>query len=94
MNELVKVKFYEDELDALFDGEKDTAKKLSDTVMTAIRYPMMTGDQEVIQKQFDEFAKLQGIVEIELADHKGIIKRSKTNNNFNCTQTKYHYACG
>ncbi len=60
----------------LFYGEKDTAKKLSDTVMTAIRYPMMTGDQEVIQKQFDEFAKLQGIVEIELTDHKGIIRRS------------------
>jgi methyl-accepting chemotaxis protein len=60
----------------LFDGEKDTGKKLSDTVMTAIRYPMMTGDQEVIQKQFDEFAKLQGIVEIELTDHKGFIKRS------------------
>jgi methyl-accepting chemotaxis protein len=60
----------------LFEGEKDTAKKLSDTVMTAIRYPMMTGDQEVIQKQFDEFAKLQGIVEIELVDFKGMIKRS------------------
>jgi hypothetical protein len=26
----------------LFSGEKDTAAKLSDTVMTAIRYPMMT----------------------------------------------------
>jgi hypothetical protein len=60
----------------LFDGEKDTAKKLSDTVMTAIRYPMMTGDQDVIQKQFNEFAKLQGIVEIELTDEKGVIKRS------------------
>jgi len=60
----------------LFSGEKDTAKKLSDTVNTAIRYPMMTGDQEVIQKQFDEFAKLEGIVEIELIDHKGIIRRA------------------
>ncbi|MCX5708154.1 MAG: hypothetical protein NTY14_04150, partial [Candidatus Omnitrophica bacterium] len=60
----------------LKSGEKDTGKKLSDTVMTAIRYPMMTGDQEVIQKQFDEFAKLQGIVEIELVDYKGMIKRS------------------
>jgi methyl-accepting chemotaxis protein len=60
----------------LFNSEKDTAGKLSDTVMTAIRYPMMTGDQEVIQKQFDEFTKLQGIVEIELVDYKGVIKRS------------------
>jgi methyl-accepting chemotaxis protein len=60
----------------LFDGEKDTAKKLSDTVMTAIRYPMMTGDQDVIQKQFEEFAKLAGVVEIELADYKLEIKRS------------------
>ncbi len=67
----------------LFEGEKDTAKELSDTVMTAVRYPMMTGDQEVIQKQFDEFAKLQGIVEIELADGKGMIKRSTDRSEIN-----------
>jgi methyl-accepting chemotaxis protein len=67
----------------LFEGEKDTAKKLSDTVMTAIRYPMMTGDQEVIQKQFDEFAKLQGIVELELTDIKGMIKRSTDKSEIN-----------
>ena len=59
-----------------FFVEKDTAKKLSDTVMTAIRYPMMTGDQEVIQKQFDEFAKLPGVVEMELVNDLGLIKRA------------------
>ena len=60
----------------LFEGEQDTAKKLADTVLTAIRYPMMTGDQDIIQKQFNEFKKMQGVVEMELTNEKGVIKRS------------------
>jgi methyl-accepting chemotaxis protein len=60
----------------LFDLEKDAAKKLSDTVLTAIRYPMTTGDQDIIQLQFNQFAALKGMVGVELIDHKGTIKRS------------------
>jgi methyl-accepting chemotaxis protein len=59
-----------------FVVEKDTARKLSDTVMISIRYPMMTGDQDVIQKQFDEFSRLPGVVEVELTDNAGVIKRT------------------
>lgn len=60
----------------LFNQEREKAEEFSTAVLTAIRYPMMTGDQPVIQRQFDEFARLKGIMEIELADFKGMIKRS------------------
>lgn len=59
-----------------FTNEKDNSKKLANAVMTAIRYPMTTGDQEIIQKQFDEFASLQGVVRMQLIDHTGVIKRA------------------
>ncbi|MCX7927469.1 MAG: methyl-accepting chemotaxis protein [Candidatus Omnitrophica bacterium] len=66
----------------LLNSEEDTAKKLADTVYAAIRYPMMTGDQDVIQKQFQEFfAKEEGVVEMELLNEKGIIKRSTVKEN-------------
>jgi methyl-accepting chemotaxis protein len=60
----------------LYNREKDTAEKLADTVFTAIRYPMMTGDQEVIQMQFDQYKDLKGIVGIHLMDHNAVVKRS------------------
>jgi len=60
----------------LFNREKDTAEKLSDTVFTAIRYPMMTGDQDVIQMQFDQYKDLKGITGMHLLDQTGTIKRS------------------
>ncbi|MDD5079650.1 MAG: methyl-accepting chemotaxis protein [Candidatus Omnitrophica bacterium] len=60
----------------LFNREKDTADKLSDTVFTAIRYPMMTGDQDVIQMQFDQYKTLEGIVGMHLLDHTATIKRT------------------
>jgi hypothetical protein len=60
----------------LFNQQTDKAREFANTVVTAIRYPMMTGDQEVIQMQFDEFSKLPGLLEMELIDHKMMIKRS------------------
>jgi len=60
----------------LFNRERDTAEKLSDTIFTAIRYPMMTGDQDVIQMQFDQYKDLKGIEGIHLVDYNGIVKRS------------------
>jgi methyl-accepting chemotaxis protein len=62
--------------DTLFAREKNAAIELSDTVMTAIRYPMMTGDQDVIQTQFDQFKELKGIVEMQLMEHSGVVKRA------------------
>ncbi|MDD5347316.1 MAG: methyl-accepting chemotaxis protein [Candidatus Omnitrophica bacterium] len=67
----------------LLDGEKDTAKKLSNTVYTAIWYPMLTGDQDVIQRQFDQFAKEEGVIEMELINDKGVIKRSTDRSSLN-----------
>lgn len=62
--------------EALFDREKNAAMEVSETVMTAIRYPMMTGDQDIIQLQFDQFKQMQGIVEMQLTEHNGVVKRA------------------
>jgi len=62
--------------ETLFAREKNAALELSDTVLTAIRYPMMTGDQDVIQMQFDQFKGVKGIVEMQLMDHTGVVKRA------------------
>jgi len=62
--------------DTLFAREKNAAMELSDTVMTAIRYPMMTGDQDIIQLQFEQFKSLKGILEMQLMEHVGVVKRA------------------
>ncbi len=59
-----------------FTMERDTGKKLSDAVLTSIRYPMSSGDQEIIQMQFDDYAKVAGVVEMELLNELGVIKRA------------------
>ena len=61
---------------AMLDQEKTAAKQLSDTILTAIRYPMTTGDQDIIQMQFEQFSNMHGIAALELTDHKGTIHRS------------------
>ena len=60
----------------LIDREHESAKRLGETILTSIRYPMMTGDQEIIQLQFDKFKELVGIEVLHLLDHNGVIKRS------------------
>jgi hypothetical protein len=69
--------------DILFSRERNAAMELSDTVMTAIRYPMMTGDQDVIQLQFEQFKDLKGIREMQLMEHTGIVKRATDRNLIN-----------
>ncbi|MGE5308485.1 MAG: methyl-accepting chemotaxis protein [Deltaproteobacteria bacterium] len=60
----------------LFKREEDAAKKLSDAVLTAMRYPMLTGDQEIVQTQFDQYnTDLKGIIEMQLINDKGEVKR-------------------
>lgn len=56
--------------------EASAAKKFSAAILTAIRYPMMTGDQDIIQLQFDRFKDLEGLETLHLLDHNGIVKRS------------------
>ena len=61
----------------LIAREEDAAKRLSDAVLTAMRYPMMTGDQEVVQMQFDQYSiDLKGMTEMQLFNEKGEVKRS------------------
>jgi len=61
----------------LFKREEDSAKKLSDAVLTAMRYPMLTGDQDIVQTQFDQYnVDLKGIHEMELINANGESKRS------------------
>jgi len=60
----------------LIDREQESARRLGQTILTSIRHPMMTGDQDVVQLQFDKFKKLEGIEVLHLLDHNGVIKRS------------------
>ena len=62
--------------ETLLTREKNAAIELSDTVMTALRYPMMTGDQDIIQLQFEQFKELKGILEMQLLEHAGVVKRA------------------
>jgi PAS domain-containing protein len=52
------------------------ANDIGDVILTGIRYPMLKGDQDIIQLHFEHFRALEGIESIHLLDHKGIIKRS------------------
>lgn len=45
-------------------------------ILAGIRYQMLIGDQETIQKQFDEFVNFPELIGIALIDHNGIIRRS------------------
>jgi len=60
----------------LLDRGQDTANRLKESILTAMRHPMMVGDQEIIQLQFDEYKKLKDIVRINLINDTGIIRRS------------------
>lgn len=62
---------------ALTEGGKAAAEELSETIITAMRYPMVSGDQDIIQYQFDQYKeRIKGIEVIHLLDHKGVIRRS------------------
>jgi methyl-accepting chemotaxis protein len=61
---------------ALVAREKEAAQRLGTIILTAMRNPMLTGDQDIIQLQFDEYAKIKGLEVLHLLDQNGIIKRS------------------
>mgnify|MGYP000902871738 CR=1 FL=1 len=55
----------------------EEADIISDLILNGIRYPMLTGDQDVIQRQFDNYAQnKKGIDAISLLDHRGVVMRS------------------
>ncbi|MFH1062175.1 MAG: HAMP domain-containing protein [Candidatus Omnitrophota bacterium] len=56
------------------------ANDLGDTILTGIRYPMIEGDQDIIQMHFDNISRLSGIKSISLLDNQGVIKRSTDRN--------------
>lgn len=60
----------------LLGKSEEKVNSFADVIATALRYPMMTGDQDVIQNQFDNYNKLKDIVVIHLVDDQGIIRRS------------------
>lgn len=60
----------------LFKEKSENAEAFTQAFLTAMRYPMMTGNQEVIQQQLTEYKSLQNINTVYLTDHAGIIRRS------------------
>ncbi|MDD5079466.1 MAG: ATP-binding protein [Candidatus Omnitrophica bacterium] len=48
----------------------------SNVILTAMRHPMLGGDQDIIQLQFDNYRNLKEVNDIHLTDYLGVIKRS------------------
>jgi signal transduction histidine kinase len=62
---------------SMIEHEKAAASRIARTIMGAIRYPMLNGDQDEIQKQFDYLDQELSSNEFAyLADHNKIIRRS------------------
>jgi signal transduction histidine kinase/methyl-accepting chemotaxis protein len=63
--------------ESMIEQEKKAASRIARTIMAAIRNPMLNGDQDEIQKQFQYFARdLSSNEFAHLVDHKKIIRRS------------------
>jgi len=60
----------------LIAQEERLAETLSRSILNAIRYPMLSGNQDVVQKIFNYLAQEQEISVLYLTDHEGKIKRS------------------
>lgn len=52
------------------------AEGFSNVVLTAIRHPMLVGEQDIIQQQFENYSRIEEFVAIHLIDDVGVIKRS------------------
>jgi|GEM_PF-1242384 len=61
----------------IYSRQVNNAVRVKELVLSAMRYPMLSGDQDVIQKQFDEYGRrLPGLRSIDLADGAGVVRRS------------------
>ncbi|MCG2710868.1 MAG: methyl-accepting chemotaxis protein [Candidatus Omnitrophica bacterium] len=56
--------------------EQRLSSALASSILNAIRYPMISGDQELVQKVFNYLIKQEEIVYLYLTDNDGKIKRS------------------
>lgn len=66
---------YQSEL--LQKKELESVNALADLILSAMRYPMVNGDQDIIQRQFDNYrTNFRGVTVLHLLDDKGIIRRS------------------
>ena len=65
-----------DESRALLKMQSSAAQQFGDSVLVAMRWPMLTGEQQIVQLQFDEYAREEGVSVIHLIDAGGIIRRS------------------
>lgn len=54
----------------------EEADVMANLILNGIRYPMLKGEQDIIQRQFDNYADSKGIDAISLLDHLGIVRRS------------------
>ncbi len=59
---------------------KRNSRIFCNAIMEAIRYPMLMGDQDVVQKIFEDLGKTEGIAgkRLHLLDDQGIIRRTAT----------------
>ena len=64
----------------LLKTKRAAAEQLGTSILTAIRHPMMGGDQDIVQIMFDKYKELEGINAVHLLDWDGIIKRSTDRN--------------
>jgi len=62
--------------DLLIHQEEQLAGTLSDSILNAIRYPMLGGDQDVVQKIFNYMKESEEIDFLYLTNHEGEIKRA------------------
>jgi len=63
--------------DILQKKELENANSLADLMLSAMRDPMVNGDQDIIQRQFDNYrVNLREVTFVHLLDDKGVIRRS------------------
>ena len=60
----------------MFKRNLEEVDSFANLILISIRHPMMQGDQDTIQLQFDNYSKFKKIEVIHLLDDKGIIRRS------------------
>jgi len=60
-------------------GER-LAGTLSSSVLNAVRYPMLSGDQEVVQRIFNYLGEEEQIALLSLSDQEGVVRRSTSTN--------------
>ncbi len=60
----------------LISQEEELAATLSNSILNAIRYPMLAGDQDIVQKIFNYLDSEEQIDRLYLSDHDGEVKRA------------------